>query len=208
MHAGIRNPEHVLSYGDVDEVVSSNPVPAFGVLVLSLSRHPPVSECGPLDNSANHRTSIIRQVRAQDFHTPVPTTRFCFPPTVLPFSHSLQLRLPSRGPLHLRWPLCSPKQILRSSQARSTPRSIYLSCPFAISIGAYSKSPRFRPAISAPKLHSVSERTRSHPYPALASSNDHPSDASVGIPDRGADAFPPLIASIQLGTIASFPLRF
>ena len=45
-------------------------------------------------------------------------------------------------------------------------------------------------------------------HSVLASANVHPDDASVGIPDQGADAFPPLVSSIQPGTIASFPLRF
>ena len=49
------------------------------------------------------------------------------------------------------------------------------------------------------------------PHSALASANVHTGDgdnAGVGIPDHGADALPPLVASIQPGTIASFPLRF
>lgn len=45
-------------------------------------------------------------------------------------------------------------------------------------------------------------------HSALASANIRPDDANVGIPDQGADALPPLVASIQPGTIASFPLRF
>ena len=45
-------------------------------------------------------------------------------------------------------------------------------------------------------------------HSALASANVHPDDANVGIPDQGADALPPLVASIQPGTMASFPLRF
>jgi ubiquinone biosynthesis monooxygenase Coq6 len=46
-------------------------------------------------------------------------------------------------------------------------------------------------------------------HSALASANVRPDDdASVGIPDHGADALPPLVAGIQPGTIASFPLRF
>jgi ubiquinone biosynthesis monooxygenase Coq6 len=49
------------------------------------------------------------------------------------------------------------------------------------------------------------------PHSALASANGHTGDgddASIGIPDHGADALPPLVTSIQPGTIASFPLRF
>jgi ubiquinone biosynthesis monooxygenase Coq6 len=68
------------------------------------------------------------------------------------------------------------------------------------------------PSISPGDIRAeIAFRERAHaipPYSALASSNVHPSDASVGIPDRGADALPPLIADIQPGTIASFPLRF
>jgi 2-polyprenyl-6-methoxyphenol hydroxylase-like FAD-dependent oxidoreductase len=52
-------------------------------------------------------------------------------------------------------------------------------------------------------------RERAHailPHSALASSNIHPSDASVGIPGRVESIrFRPLIAGIQPGTIASFP---
>ena len=57
----------------------------------------------------------------------------------------------------------------------------------------------------------IAFRERAHAiasHSALASANVHPDDANVGIPDQGADALPPLVASIQPGTIASFPLRF
>ena len=46
------------------------------------------------------------------------------------------------------------------------------------------------------------------PHSAYASATVNPEHASVGIPPDGADALPPLVASIQPGTIASFPLRF
>ncbi len=46
------------------------------------------------------------------------------------------------------------------------------------------------------------------PYSALASANVDPVAAAAGIPDEGAHALPPLVANIQSGTIASFPLRF
>jgi hypothetical protein len=74
-------------YGDVDEVVSLNPVPAFGVLILSLIHHPPsivtVSECEAsrvsttvqaieflLYDKFEPRTSILRLLQVQDsvFH--------------------------------------------------------------------------------------------------------------------------------------------
>ncbi|KAI0272176.1 hypothetical protein BGY98DRAFT_1002086 [Russula aff. rugulosa BPL654] len=43
---------------------------------------------------------------------------------------------------------------------------------------------------------------------AFASANVDPVAAAVGIPDESAHALPPLVANIQPGTIASFPLRF
>ena len=46
------------------------------------------------------------------------------------------------------------------------------------------------------------------PYSALASANIHPVEAGTGIPDEGAHALPSLVANIQPGTVASFPLRF
>jgi ubiquinone biosynthesis monooxygenase Coq6 len=46
------------------------------------------------------------------------------------------------------------------------------------------------------------------PHSAYASATVNPEHATVGIPPHGADALPPLVASIQPGTIASFPLRF
>jgi ubiquinone biosynthesis monooxygenase Coq6 len=57
----------------------------------------------------------------------------------------------------------------------------------------------------------VAFREQAHaiaPHSALASATAHPDDASVGIPDHGAHGLPPLIANIQPGTVASFPLRF
>ncbi|KAH9975601.1 hypothetical protein BJV74DRAFT_782076 [Russula compacta] len=68
------------------------------------------------------------------------------------------------------------------------------------------------PSLSPEDLRAeIAFRERAHaiaPYSALASANVHPEDASVGIPDQGAGALPPLVASIQPGTAASFPLRF
>lgn len=71
------------------------------------------------------------------------------------------------------------------------------------------------PSLSPDDLRAeIAFRERAHaiaPHSALASANAHAGDgdnASVGIPDHGADALPPLVASIQPGTIASFPLRF
>jgi ubiquinone biosynthesis monooxygenase Coq6 len=43
---------------------------------------------------------------------------------------------------------------------------------------------------------------------ACASANVSSDETNVGIPDQDADAFPPLVANIQPGTVASFPLRF
>lgn len=68
------------------------------------------------------------------------------------------------------------------------------------------------PSLSPEDLRAeIAFRERAHaiaPYSALASANVHSEDASVGIPDLGAGALPPLVASIQPGTVASFPLRF
>jgi 2-polyprenyl-6-methoxyphenol hydroxylase-like FAD-dependent oxidoreductase len=64
----------------------------------------------------------------------------------------------------------------------------------------------FHPRIYAPKLHFVNKGTRL--YSALASANVDPVAAAVGIPDESAHAVPPLVASVQPETIASFPLRF
>ncbi|KZP01541.1 ubiquinone biosynthesis hydrox [Calocera viscosa TUFC12733] len=52
----------------------------------------------------------------------------------------------------------------------------------------------------------VAFRERAHgiaPHSALSSSTAH----AIGIPASDADAFPPLISSIQQGTVAGFPLR-
>jgi ubiquinone biosynthesis monooxygenase Coq6 len=46
------------------------------------------------------------------------------------------------------------------------------------------------------------------PYSPRASANVDSDEANVGIPEQDAEAFPPLVASIQPGTVASFPLRF
>jgi ubiquinone biosynthesis monooxygenase Coq6 len=46
------------------------------------------------------------------------------------------------------------------------------------------------------------------PYSPRASANVDPDEANVGIPEQDAEAFPPLVASIQPGTVVSFPLRF
>ena len=68
------------------------------------------------------------------------------------------------------------------------------------------------PALSPDKLRiEVAFREQAHaiaPHSARASANVNPDEANVGIPDEGADALPPLVASIQPETIASFPLRF
>ncbi len=45
-------------------------------------------------------------------------------------------------------------------------------------------------------------------HSAYASATVNPNEANIGIPPHDADALPPLVASIQPGTIASFPLRF
>ena len=45
-------------------------------------------------------------------------------------------------------------------------------------------------------------------YSTLASAHVDPVAAAVGIPDESAHGLPPLVANIQPGTIASFPLRF
>ncbi|KAI0248972.1 hypothetical protein BJV78DRAFT_1130345 [Lactifluus subvellereus] len=68
------------------------------------------------------------------------------------------------------------------------------------------------PALSPDELRiEVAFREQAHaiePHSARASANVNPDEANVGIPDEGADALPPLVASTQPGTIASFPLRF
>lgn len=69
-----------------------------------------------------------------------------------------------------------------------------------------------QPALSPEDLRAeIAFREQAHaiaPHSAYASAAVNPEDASVGIPPHGADALPPLVASIQPGTIASFPLRF
>jgi ubiquinone biosynthesis monooxygenase Coq6 len=68
------------------------------------------------------------------------------------------------------------------------------------------------PSLSPDDLRAeISFREQAHaiaPYSALASANVHPAEAGVGIPDEGAHGLPPLVADIQPGTVASFPLRF
>lgn len=54
-------------------------------------------------------------------------------------------------------------------------------------------------------------RERSHnidPNSAYASASVDPSIANIGIPPTDAHLLPPLVSSIQSGTIASFPLRY
>lgn len=54
-------------------------------------------------------------------------------------------------------------------------------------------------------------REQSHnidPNSAYASASVDPSSANVGIPPTGAHLLPPLVSSIQSGTVASFPLRY
>lgn len=68
------------------------------------------------------------------------------------------------------------------------------------------------PLLSPDNLRAeISFREQAHaiaPYSALASANVHPVEAGVGIPDEGAHGLPPMVANIQPGTVASFPLRF
>lgn len=68
------------------------------------------------------------------------------------------------------------------------------------------------PSLSPDDLRSeIAFREQAHtiaPYSALASANVDPVAAAVGIPDGSAHALPPLVANIQPGTIASFPLHF
>lgn len=68
------------------------------------------------------------------------------------------------------------------------------------------------PLLSPDNLRAeISFREQAHaiaPYSALASVNVHPVEAGVGIPDEGAHGLPPMVANIQPGTVASFPLRF
>lgn len=68
------------------------------------------------------------------------------------------------------------------------------------------------PSLSPDDLRAeIAFREQAHaiaPYSALASANVDPVAAAVGIPDESAHALPPLVANIQPGTIASFPLRF
>jgi len=68
------------------------------------------------------------------------------------------------------------------------------------------------PSLSPDDLRAeIAFREQAHaiaPHSTLASANVCPDDAVVGVPDQGADALPPLVASIQPDTIASFPLRF
>ena len=64
-------------------------------------------------------------------------------------------------------------------------------------------------AITATELQNEIEfRERSHSIePHSAYSSLDIESSSVGIPPEGAEALPPLVSSIQLGSIASFPLR-
>ncbi|KAI0306144.1 hypothetical protein B0F90DRAFT_1624426 [Multifurca ochricompacta] len=68
------------------------------------------------------------------------------------------------------------------------------------------------PSLSPDDLRAeIAFREQAHaiaPYSAHASANVNPDDVNVGIPDQGIDAVPPLVARIQPGTIASFPLRY
>ncbi|KAH8986109.1 hypothetical protein EDB92DRAFT_1936262 [Lactarius akahatsu] len=68
-----------------------------------------------------------------------------------------------------------------------------------------------QPSLSPEDLRTeIAFREQAHtiaPHSAYASATINPEDASVGIPPHGAEALPPLVASIQPGTIASFPLR-
>ncbi|KZV66285.1 ubiquinone biosynthesis hydrox [Peniophora sp. CONT] len=57
----------------------------------------------------------------------------------------------------------------------------------------------------------IAWRESSHqiaPHSPLASATVDPSAANQGIPAADADMFPPLVHSLQPGTVASFPLRF
>jgi len=68
------------------------------------------------------------------------------------------------------------------------------------------------PSLSPDDLRAeIAFREQAHaiaPHSALASANVRPDDTVVGVPDQGADTLPPLVASIQPDTVASFPLRF
>jgi ubiquinone biosynthesis monooxygenase Coq6 len=48
----------------------------------------------------------------------------------------------------------------------------------------------------------------SAPYSPRVSAKVDSDEANAGIPVQDAEAFPPLVASIQPGAVASFPLRF
>jgi ubiquinone biosynthesis monooxygenase Coq6 len=68
------------------------------------------------------------------------------------------------------------------------------------------------PSLSPDDLSAeIAFREQAHaipPYSALASANIDSVEAGTGIPDEGAHALPQLVANIQPGTVASFPLRF
>ena len=68
------------------------------------------------------------------------------------------------------------------------------------------------PSLSSENIRAeIAFREQAHaipPYSALASANIHPVEAGTGIPDEGTHMLPPLVANIQPGTVASFPLRF
>jgi len=51
-------------------------------------------------------------------------------------------------------------------------------------------------------------RERSHNISATSAYSSVLSTREVGIPPEGSESFPPLITSIQPGTVASFPLRY
>ena len=51
-------------------------------------------------------------------------------------------------------------------------------------------------------------RERSHNIPATSAYSSALSTREVGIPPEGSESLPPLITSIQPGTVASFPLRY
>jgi ubiquinone biosynthesis monooxygenase Coq6 len=57
----------------------------------------------------------------------------------------------------------------------------------------------------------IAFREQAHGIPpdsVRGSANVNFDETNVGIPDQDADSFPPPVANIQPGTVASFPLRF
>lgn len=65
------------------------------------------------------------------------------------------------------------------------------------------------PLTSLDVITEVKWRERSHAIDSQSAySSCEPETAAVGIPPTDADMLPPLVTSIQAGTIASFPIRF